>query len=271
MVLCRRELLVLGRVVLGLKRSLALGLLLTSCMLLGRGTGQGGRVGIGMEEEVTVGPCRHVAIGVHLGVEVAMGLLSMNGQMENLFSHDPGQRLTTHSGFFLMSLHEKLAKFVINFLPTGGGGENHGAFSGVVLEATSHTKGSNLIDHGGGDTARRRVGVVGMKRGGVEDERDSAMLFDCLREVRARRSPMFGKLEEMATAEGALALIVVNGRNETGFLGWGEMVGFHSLVRLAVVFSLFLLLGLGSLFNFLEFFLLLVPVDPTPSRLLHAP
>ena len=113
--------------------------------------------------------------------------------------------------------------------------------------------------------------MVRMERSWVEDERDTTVLLDGLRKVRTRRSPVFGKLKKVATAEGALTLIVVNSRNQTGLLSWGKVIGFHSLVRLAVVFPLFLLLGLGALFNLLEFFLLLLPIGPAPTRLFHTP
>ena len=113
--------------------------------------------------------------------------------------------------------------------------------------------------------------VVGMKRCWIEDEGYSSVLLDCLGKVGSRGSPVLGKLEEVTSAKGALPLVVVDGGNQTSLLSWGEVVGFHSLMRLTIVFPLLLLFGLRTLFNLLELFLFLLPVLPTPTLLLHTP
>jgi len=212
---------------------------------------------------------RRATIGVHLSVESGVGLLTMDRQMENLLSHNSRQCLTTHRWLLLVPLHKELTELVVNLLPACGRREDHGSLSGIILETAGHTKGTNLVDDSGGDATRRRVGVMRVKGSRVEDERHTTMLLDGLGEVRTRGSPMLGKFEEMTAAKSTLTLVIVHGGNQTGLLGWGEMVGLHSFVRLAVVFPLLLLLGLGTLFDLLEFFLFGFPIGSKPPGLFH--
>ena len=52
--------------------------------------------------------------------------------------------------------------------------------------------------------------VVGVKGGWVEDETHTTVLFDGLGEVGARGGSVLGELEEVATTERTLALIIVH-------------------------------------------------------------